>query len=258
MHPTKQIDLADRPKSASKTNTLNTRDALLCTNLENYKKTLTSIVGKISRQPSNENIPKSKSIDRKLSQTQTQCPVYNINVLHNNQSSKYFINQSYEPKDVLQEQQVNSTKHKRCNSGDRSKSKKDFNRSLIDNFMKSEMFQKKINRSLSTNKMPTQEDKENNRMENSQSLANMNLTFINDACLNSPNEEANLRETLHKLQLRDAVQRQEITKLNKSNELLRAHIKSLEKEVEKNKKNRELVTNIVSCSNFRKRSTWLA
>jgi hypothetical protein len=239
MHPTKQIDLADRPKSASKTNTLNTRDALLCTNLENYKKTLTSIVGKISRQPSNENIPKSKSIDRKLSQS--QCPVYNINVLHNNLSSKYFINQSYEPTNGVQEPQVNSTKHKRCNSGDRSKSKKEFNRSLIDNFMKSEMFQKKINRSLSTNKMPTQEDKENNKLENTQSMGQMNLTFINDACLNSPNEEANLREALHKLQLRDAVQRQEITKINKSNELLRAHIKSLEKEVDKNKKNRELV-----------------
>lgn len=46
---------------------------------------------------------------------------------------------------------------------------------------------------------------------------------------------------IHKYQLRDAIHRQEINKLTKANELLKEHVKSVEKELEKTKKNRELV-----------------
>ncbi len=243
MYQTKRIDLVEKTKPNTKSMSLITRDNLLNTNLESYKKALSNIVGKMSRTPSAENVARPKSIDRKAS-NQPNYPVYNINVMNNNVSSKYFINSSFN--DTSSGSQ-NLTKHKRSSSNEKLPQKRDnLNRSALDSFMKSDVFQKRMNRSLSTNKIPREntEERDNTIFKSeSENQPNLNMTFLHENGISHPDleDEQSLRELIHKYQLRDAIHRQEINKLTKSNELLRSHVKNLEKEMDKIKKNRELV-----------------
>jgi hypothetical protein len=246
MYQTKRIDLVEKTKPNNKSMSLITRDTLINTNLESYKKALTNIVGKMSRTPSAENVSRPKSIERKPSNP-PNYPVYNINVLNNNVSSKYFINSSF---NETSSNTPNLTKHKRSSSNEKLTQKRDLlNRSAFDTFTRNDVFQKRMNRSMSTNKIPRENTEE--RDINTSTLkidpanhSNINLTFLQDNGITNPDteDEQGLRELIHKYQLRDAIHRQEINKLTKANELLRTHIKNLEKEMEKIKKNRELVT----------------
>jgi len=71
----------------------------------------------------------------------------------------------------------------------------------------------------------------------------LNATILHEVNLNNLDTESEkkLRDLVHKYQLRDVVHRQEILKLKKTNDSMKAIIERLEKELDKVTKNRDLV-----------------
>jgi len=221
-------------------------------NLESYKKALHSIVKRLNKTPSASSKSSLRRSDSKLNQTQQ--PIYNQNssLLNiSNSSKKYNVNNNYVSK--------NQPSSKRSLSNDRTyKNNKDLlNKSMHEPYIRKGSFSANIGKSISINKL---EKPENQGLDDGMDKGLMNVdhayaqspglnsTILQDVDFNNLDADGDkkLRDLVHKYQLRDAIHRQEITKLKKSNELLRTHIYELEKETDKNKKDKETEKRYIS------------
>jgi len=236
MFQPKRIDLIDSSKPSSYANNLNIKEIALNQSLDNYKKVLQTIVKKMNRTPSNERLSKGKkSADRANPQS------YHVSLLQSSMSGKFSVNQSFAT-------EAAQTKQKTNESAEKALKRKEGITSIYETFLRSDSLGK-LKKTNSTNKISGRvdhfDDKENINVNllKTGSKAKLNVTVFQEHDLNIPEMEndSKIKELVHKYQLRDAIHRQEIAKLKKSNEALKNQVKSLQEELERVNKNRELV-----------------
>jgi len=246
----KKVSLLDASKNySSPATTLNTTDiSLNNASLESYKKALHNIVRRLNKTPSSNSKSLIRRSESKLNQTQQ--PLYNSNAASSSNlqnHKKHYVSNSYSSK--------NQSTPKRSQSieANNYKATKDvLNKSMNEVYMRKESLPNNIAKSVSINKLDKQSASDlNDIMEEKLTRAetsytqdpNINATILHEVNLNSLDQESEkkLRDLVHKYQLRDVVNRQEILKLKKSNDSLKSQVDRLDKELEKSNKNRELV-----------------
>jgi hypothetical protein len=237
MFQPRRIDLIDQSRPGSSQGMLNTKEISLNHSLDNYRKALQQMVKKIHRTPSNERLSKGKKTsDRSVT------PTYHVSVLNASFHGKAGLNQSFAETNNAQ------NKNKMNDSGEKALKRKEGVTSIYETFLRSDS-SGKLSKSVSTNKLSAKldnhEDKENIDLRLLKNASNntLNVTLFQEHDLNIPEMEADnkVKELIHKYQLRDAIHRQEIAKLKKSNETLKNQTRTLQEELEKVNKNRELV-----------------
>jgi len=245
----KKVSLLDASKNySSPATTLNTTDiSLNNASLESYKKALHNIVRRLNKTPSSNSKSLIRRSESKLNQTQQ--PLYNSNAASSSNlqnQKKHYVSNSYSGK--------NQSTPKRSHSieANHYKTNKDMlNKSMNEAYMRKDSLPNNITKSVSINKLDKQSTPELNditeeklaRAETSYTQeATVNATILHEVNLNSLDQESEkkLRDLVHKYQLRDVVNRQEILKLKKSNDSLKSQVDRLDKELEKSNKNREL------------------
>lgn len=232
------------------TTSLNTTDiSMNTTNLENYKKALHNIVRRLNRTPSASSKPSLKRSESKLNQTQQ--PAYNTTLLNTSNSSKKHHQITNTSTCVTRNQSC----PRRSQSNERSsyKDKKDvLNKSMQEPYIKKGSFSSNFSKSISINKLENPESQEFDGLGEGESINDdynnrrnsaLNSTILQDVDFNSLEVDGDkkLRDLVHQYQLRDAIHRQEITKLKKTNETLRGQVYELEKELDKSKKHKDSV-----------------
>lgn len=129
-------------------------------------------------------------------------------------------------------------------------SKELLNKSMQEPCLRKGSFSSNIAKSISINKLDKGEnqdqvdtgDRETSAGDNHyRKNSALNSTILQDVDFHNLDGEGDkkLRDLVHQYQLRDAIHRQEISKLKKSNELLRSHVYELEKELDRSKKNKD-------------------
>jgi len=230
---------------------LNTTDiSLNNANLESYKKALHNIVRRLNKTPSASSKTSLRRSDSKLNHTQQPLDTSNSNFVSNTSMKKYYVGSS-SSSSTTKNQSV--PKRSQSNDGSYKANKELLNKSMQETYLlrKETLASHGVAKSVSINKYPKHEPSELDDIaeekvggsDNHNSQNNtLNTTILNEVSLNGINADGDkkLRELVQKYQLRDAMHKQEIMKLRKSNEMLRTHIQDLEKDLDKANKSRDL------------------
>lgn len=255
----KKVSLLDATRHQSTPGvTLNTTDiSLHHANLESYKKALHNIVRRLNKTPSSSSKTSLRRSESKLNQTQQ--PAYTSssisNFMANNSSKKYYMGGSSSNSSTTKNQSV--PKRSQSNDGSVYKTNKELlNKSMQETYMlRKESLNSHLShvaKSVSINKYDKQENNELDDIAEEKTTlgdfnhvhdTSLNKTILHEMSLNGMdlNEDKRLRELVQKYQLRDAMHKQEINKLRKSNDMLRLHLQELEKDLDKANKSRDLV-----------------
>jgi hypothetical protein len=235
-----RIDLTELPKTNSASR-LDTKEISLNQSLDSYKKALHTIVKKLNRSTSTEKAAKSRRANEKaVNQSYNQ----HFNILNTT-------NKSPSNSNILADVTNHEAKHKRTSSGSGDRYKpKCSSQSVYESFLNNSCSTSKLNKSINSSKYvlktDTYDDKENidyNRILKKESQTQLNNSILNTGDVSTIETECDdrLKEMIHKYQLRDAMHRQEITKLKKANDLYKSQMKTMQEEIEKLYKNRDLV-----------------
>ena len=226
--------------------TLNTTEiSLTNANLENYKKALHNIVRRLNKTPSASNKGSLRRSESKLNQSQQT--MYQTTYNHNSNKKHHVSSNS-----ITKNQSV--PKRSSSNEGSAYRPSRDLlNKSMHEPYMRKESLSSNLMKSVSIKPEKTEPQEldgiaEEKILRGGESIFGSenagNSTILQEVNINNfeVDGDKKLRDLLHKFQLRDAVHRQEIIKLKKSNDLLRSHVKDLEKEIDRSNQKKDLVS----------------